>query len=100
MRFWLAKKLAPEVFREADKYDYLRRRVEELRTWCGYEFPLIDKASQWAQRSTRIHFMPLDEFNRLVERNEYNDIAVGDISQFREELRRSRDNSATPITGA
>lgn len=96
MRFWLAKKLAPEVFREADKYNYLHRRVEELRTWCGYEFPLIDKAVQWAQRSTRVHFMPLDDYNRLVERGEYNSIAVGDISQFREELRRDRAATLTP----
>lgn len=100
MRLWLAKKLAPEVFREAEKFDYLRRRIEELRTWCGYEFPLIDKAVQWAQRSTRVHYMSSEEFNRIVDSGDGISIAVGDISRFREDLRRERNSLSTLTPGA
>lgn len=94
MRIWLARKLAPEVFKEAEKFDYLSRRIEDLRTWCGYEFPLIDKAAQWAQRSTRVYYMPLDVYHKIIEQGRYNDVSVGGIDKFREEIRRERDAAA------
>ncbi len=87
MKRWLAKLLCPEVFDTADRYDYLRRRLTELQDWCGHEAPEIDHAITWAKKSINVHFMSSSEYLSHVEKGEWPEYSVGNISQFRQELR-------------
>ena len=94
MRRWLAKWLYPEAFKDAKRYAYLRRRLDELQRWCGHEAPEIDHAIVWAKKSLRIYSMSLEEYDALVQSREWPKAAVGGIDQFREELRRRAKSQA------
>lgn len=90
MRRWLAQKLCPEAF-EAEKHLwYVRNRLDELKTWCGYGFPEIAAAVEWVRKSERIHFMPLADYHaetaKASENKDYSEIMVGPIDRFREEI--------------
>lgn len=87
IREWLARKLAPEAFEDAERYAYLQRRLDDLQQWCGFDSPEIDRAVLWARKSLRVHFMPLAEFHEHCAAKRFDITHVGDISQFREELR-------------
>ncbi len=94
MRRWLAKLIRPEAFEEArdaqDRLCYIRHRLDELKQWCGYGFPEIQAAVEWVQKSERIHFMDLADYDAEVakarETENYAPIMVGGIDRFREEI--------------
>lgn len=91
LRTWLARTLAPEVFKDAERYDFLRNRVDDLHKWCGADAPEIAHAMAWAMRRLRVHFMSLDEYDAAVaaaqKSGDWSVLMAGDISKFREELR-------------
>lgn len=85
---WIARKLYPQAFQDAERYRYLRDRLSELQDWCGNECPEIDHAVVWAKKSVRVHFMPLAEYDEKIADGSWPSISVGDIHRFREDLRR------------
>ncbi len=91
IREWLARKLAPETFKDAERYAFLCHRVDDLQTWCGHEAPELAHATAWIKRRLRVHFMSLDEYDAAVaaaqKSGDWSAIMAGDISKFREELR-------------
>ncbi|QRE75742.1 hypothetical protein [Methylobacterium aquaticum] len=94
MRRWLAKLICPEAFKEAadtaDRLQYLRHSLDELKQWCGYGFPEIAAAVEWTQKSERVHFMPLAEYDAAVaeaqKSGNWSPIMVGGIDKFRDEI--------------
>lgn len=46
LRYWLARKLCPEVFPEARRWHHLHTLVYDLRWWCS-EFHDIAAAAEW-----------------------------------------------------
>jgi len=94
IREWLARKLFPQAFEDAKRYDYLRRRLDDLQTWCGHEEPELEHAIIWAKKSLNVYFMPLDEYHRVVQAGEWPKVGVGPIDAFREEMRARRKGTA------
>ncbi len=94
MRRWLAKLICPEAFQEAadtaDRLSYIRVRLDELKHWCGYGFPEINAAVEWVQKSERVHFMALAEYDAAIAEaqrtGEWAPIMVGGIDKFRDEI--------------
>lgn len=94
MRRWLARLICPEAFKEADdaadRLRYLRHRLDDLKQWCGYGFPEIATAVEWMQKSERVHFMTLAEYDAAVAEaqrtGEWSPITVGGIDKFRDQI--------------
>lgn len=76
---WLLRKF--EWFRKLERNSMelgrIHRRVEEVRTWCGYEFPEAGCAAKWIMN-------PYD--------CQHSSGAWGGISHFREGLRSHGSN--------
>ena len=83
---WLAKKLAPEVFDQAERYHWLRGELNEAHRWLG-EFPEIEALT------TRLSANEQSRYRALGEAVPYCRW-WGDISQFREKLRRGEHLTA------
>lgn len=88
MRTWLARKLCPEVFKDAERYHYSMRKWDDLWNWCAYEFPQVGSAAEWVRQSVRQHFMDRETYFRLVEEKRFDLTHIDDISEFRDKLRR------------
>lgn len=76
---WLARKFAPETFRNAERYRHLITHIRIDRQWLG-EFPEAQEAM------TRLEMLDRDHWRALAE--PHSGYRFGDISGFREELRR------------
>ena len=85
IRYWIAKKLAPDIAKDAKKYHYLRTKLDEARTWLGYDFPEVDAAIFWALVSEVNHF-------RSIENDAISPVPskpwIYNINDFREHLRK------------
>lgn len=93
-REWFARKLAPEAFKDAERYRYLHHRLDELKWWCGTEAPEIALAVDWANKSLRVHFMSLAEYDELCAAKRFDITHVGSIDRFRRELRERAKQAA------
>lgn len=46
-RDWIARRLAPEVFRERERYARLVTALRDVSYACGYEFPSVRLVVDW-----------------------------------------------------
>lgn len=87
LRSWIARKLAPETFENASRYVWLKSRMHESYRWLG-EFEDIAAFLEWSFDGEHNTWLKLDE--RPLHRWKW----YGDISDFREQLRRRADKKA------
>jgi hypothetical protein len=80
MRRFIARLLAPEVFRDAERYGRLRSEVEIARQWLSYDFPEIGAFTNYLLVGDHNHWRQFDE-PPVPSR------WSSDISRFREQLR-------------
>lgn len=88
LRRWLARKLYPEAFKDGERLFRIRHWHEDLRTWCGFDFPEIADAVEWVNKREHVHFMPLDDYHQAAAEKRLDDVMVDDIDRFREAMRR------------
>lgn len=86
MKRTLARKLCPEVFRDAERWLYAQRQLDDLDKWCSADVPAVGKAARWVLDSVWIHFLPMVDYLRLT--TEQHQQRPGPIDEFRRELRR------------
>lgn len=87
IRTTIARWLAPEAFRTAERYWFLRLMLADAQSWLGYDFPEVDEAIFWAKVTEVNHFRGLDEPCReAVPGKPW----IHSISDFREHLRAKR----------
>lgn len=89
LRRWLAEKLCPGAFRDAERFFWMRSNAGDLRDWCGREFPQIGEAATWLLKSDSVRSMPLADYHEAVAAKKFQSVMVDGISGFRESLRRS-----------
>lgn len=83
---WIARKLYPQVFHDADRYRYVSNCVNNLETWCFGHVPEVSAAASWIKRSERAYFMSDHEYYAAVQAGQHHEI-LEDISQLRERLK-------------
>lgn len=76
---WLAKKIAPKAFRDAERYFRLMVHVRNDKQWLS-EFPDVSEAMHRLEMIDRDYWRPLGE--------PHSGYRFESISAFREELRR------------
>lgn len=86
MRKWLARLLYPQAFVEAERYHWLRGQIDLAHRWMG-EFAEIDAFTNWLRYGDANRNRQLDEMPKYCRWN-------GDISGFREQLRRKEHLTA------
>lgn len=105
----IARKLCPEVFRDADRWLYAQRQLDDLDQWCSVDIPAVGKAARWVLGSVWIHFLPMAEYLKFTP--EQHRQRPAPIDAFRRELRRdagldeywprrSANNPTTPSDAA
>lgn len=91
---WVARHIAPQVFRDAERYDRLRREIEMAQQWLSYDFPEIGAFTNHLLIGDHNYWRSLEE---LPVPSRWD----SDISRFREQLRRGEATSwkvSTPTT--
>lgn len=83
---WIARKLYPQAFEDAERYRYLFSRVDDLEQWCFGHVPQASAAASWLKASVRTHFMSSGEYLSTVRSGRHDEISEG-ISEFREKLK-------------
>lgn len=81
MRKLLARLLAPEVTRQAERYERMRCEIETAAQWLSHDFPEVGAFTNYLLIGDRNHWRSLDE---LPVPSRWNP----DIGGFREQLRR------------
>jgi hypothetical protein len=76
----IARLLAPEAFRDADRYEHLRREIETAQQWLSHDFPEIGALTNYLLIGDHNHWRSLDE---LPVQSKWSP----DIGRFREQLR-------------
>lgn len=94
----LARWLWPTAFENEGRLYYLSGLVSELHRWCG-EFPDIDAATSWINTRFIARYLSADGWAKERARDDYIGAPhlYADIPDFREWLRRRRDNAAPPV---
>ena len=80
-KLWLARRLAPAVFLNAQRYERMLSEVSYERQWLAYDFPKVGAFAERLLVSDHNHWRSLDE-EPVQSRWHWN------ISDFREQLRR------------
>ena len=80
LKLWIAKKLAPEVFRKADRYERMQREISLDHWWLAHDFPEVSAFAQRALANDANYWRDTPE---LAVDCKYD----GDIGRFREQLR-------------
>lgn len=88
IRRWLAKKLYPQAFEDAERHAYALLLLDDLYQWCGYEFPAVGSAALWVKRKVRQRFMDRATYQKLLDERCFDQTHVDGIDGFREMLRR------------
>ncbi len=98
LRRWLAKKLYPEAFKDGERLFRLRHWLDDLRTWCGSDFPEIADAVEWLNKREHVHFMLLDDFDQAVAEKRFDDVMVNNIDRFRDAMRAKYERAQQAAT--
>ena len=97
-REWIARLVCPEFARTADlneaKVTFMTRQADDLARWCYNHVPVAAECGEWLLRSTRVHFMPLAEFQARAEKKDW--ARNEPIDVFRENLKRLQATSLQP----
>jgi hypothetical protein len=86
-KLWLARLLAPGVFRKAGHYERLVRKIDDGKQWLAHDFPGAGAFAKYLLVNDHIHWRRPGERPVLSPWRE-------SIGQFREQLRRGK---APPI---
>jgi hypothetical protein len=97
LRTALARWLAPDLAREADRAQYLLHGAYEMKHWLGHDFPMIEVALDRLTIDSRNYFRALNEPPISQEYPHLGGVWPVDMHGFREKLKRT---FRAPATGS
>lgn len=96
IRRWIAKRLYPREFRDAEAYHWMKNEMAYDLRWLGYDFPQIEAYIDRFQKRDFNHWRGLDTKPMASKWSH-------DISVYREEMRKAfppSDGTSRPRVSA